>query len=288
MSEMNGKTCIVTGGTSGIGEASALALAEQGANLAIVCRSEERGRATQARIEAATGRSCVQLFHADFERLDDVRRVAAELDEALDRIDVLLNNAAVTMLRREETADGNEMTFGVNHLAPFLLTHDLLPRIMEKPGARIVNVASGAHKFAAFDLDDLQSERRYSAMGVYGASKLCNMLFTTELARHLEGHDVGIWSLHPGAVSTRLGANNGGIAKLLIPFLSLFFKTPAQGAKTSIYLCSAPKIEAQNGTYFINERPAKASALARDKETAKRLWAESERLVGLDVGAAWF
>lgn len=284
---MNGKTCIVTGGTSGIGEASALALAEQGADLAIVCRSEERGEATRERIESATGRSCVQLFYADLQHLDDVRRVAAELDSALDRIDVLLNNAAVTMLQREETVDGNEMTFGVNHLAPFLLTHDLLPRIVETPGARIVNVASGAHKFAAFDLDDLQSERRYSAMGVYGASKLCNMLFTLELARRLEGRDIGVWSLHPGAVSTRLGANNGGIAKLLIPFLSLFFKTPAHGARTSVYLCSEPDVGAPNGTYFINERPARTSALARDEETARRLWAESERLVGLDVGAAW-
>ncbi|MEM9176013.1 MAG: SDR family oxidoreductase [Myxococcota bacterium] len=284
---MKGKTCIVTGGTSGIGEAAALALAQQGADLAIVCRSEARGQATRARIEEATGRACVRLFHADFERLADVRRVAAELDSALDGIDVLLNNAAVTMLRREETADGNEMTFGVNHLAPFLLTHDLLPRIVATQGARIVNTASGAHKFAQFDLDDLQSERRYSSMGVYGASKLCNMLFTIELSRRLEGRDVGVWSLHPGAVSTRLGSNNGGIAKILIPLLSLFFKTPEQGARTSVHLCSAPEIDAPNGTYFINERPAKTSALARDMETARALWAESERLVGLDVGAAW-
>ena len=285
---MNGKTCIVTGGTSGIGEASALALAEKGADLAIVCRSEARGEATRARIEEATGRSCVQLFYADLQRLEDVRRVAAEMDASLDRVDVLLNNAAVTMLRREETPDGHEMTFGVNHLAPFLLTHDLLPRLVETPGARIVNVASGAHKFAAFDLEDLQSERSYSAMRVYGASKLCNMLFTIELARRLDGRDVGVWSLHPGAVSTRLGANNGGIAKVLLPFLSLFFRTPAQGAGTSVYLCSEPDVGEPNGTYFIDERPARTSSLARDEDTARRLWAESERLVGLDVGAPWF
>lgn len=284
---MNGKTCIVTGGTSGIGEASALALAEQGADIAIVCRSKERGEATRERIESATGRDCVRLFYADFERLDEVRRVASEIDSELDRIDVLLNNAAVTMLRREETPDGNETTFGVNHLAPFLLTHDLLPRLVKTPGARIVNVASGAHKFATFDLEDLQSERRYSSMGVYGASKLCNMLFTIELARRLEGQDVGVWSLHPGAVSTRLGANNGGIAKLVIPLLSLFFKTPAQGARTSVHLCSAPEIDAPNGTYFVNRKPAKTSALARDHEVAQDLWARSERLVGLDVGAPW-
>ena len=284
---MKGKTCVITGGTSGIGEASALALAIKGADLALVCRSKERGEATKERIESETGRDCVQLFFADMERLRDIRRVAAELDAALDRIDVLLNNAAVTMLRREETADGNEMTFGVNHLAPFLLTHDLLPRIVETPGARIVNVASHAHKFARFDLDDLQSENKLSSMRVYGLSKLCNIFFTRELARRLKGQNVGIWTLHPGAVSTRLGANNGGIAKIIIPFFSLFFKTPAQGARTSVHLCSAPEITEENGTYFVDERPAKTSALAQDIEAGKALWAESERLVGLDVGATW-
>jgi NAD(P)-dependent dehydrogenase (short-subunit alcohol dehydrogenase family) len=200
---------------------------------------------------------------------------------------VLLNNAGVTMLGRSETPDGFETTFAVNHLAPFLLTHRLLPRILETPGARIVNTASGAHKFARFDLDDLQSQRSYSSMRVYGASKLANMLFTTELARRLEGHDVGVWSLHPGAVSTRLGANNGGIAKIVLPLLSLVFKTPEQGARTSVHLCSAPRIDAPNGSYFVNERPARSSALARDPDVARRLWEESERMVGIEAGAGW-
>ncbi len=284
---MKGKTCVITGGTSGIGEASALALAQKGADLALICRSKERGEATRVRILRDTGRDCVRLFYADMERLDDVRRVAAELGAALPKIDVLLNNAAVTMLRREETPDGNEMTFGVNHLAPFLLTHDLLPRIIKTPGARIVNVSSGAHKFARFDLDDLQSKKQFSSMRVYGFSKLCNILFTRALAHRLRNQETGIWTLHPGAVSTRLGANNGGIAKIIIPFFSLFFKTPAQGARTSVHLCSAPEIAAANGTYFVNERPAKISALAQDREAGAALWAESERLVGLDVGANW-
>lgn len=284
---MNGKTCIITGGTSGIGEAAAIALAERGADLALVCRSRSRAEATRKRIEERTGRSCVRLFYADMERLADMRRVAAEMTEALPRIDVLLNNAGVTMLGRSETADGYETTFAVNHLAPFLLTHELLPKILETPGARIVNVASGAHRFARFDLDDLQSKERFSSMRVYGASKLSNMLFTTELARQLEGRDIGIWSLHPGAVSTRLGANNGGIAKLVLPLLSLFFRTPEQGAQTSVYLCSEPEIDAPNGTYFVDERPANVSALARDANVARRLWLESERLVGLEPGGGW-
>lgn len=283
---MKGRTVVVTGGTAGIGEASALEIARRGADVAIVCRSEARGQETRARIEEQLKRPCVRIFLADLARLDDVRRVAAELTRELERIDVLLNNAGVTMLKRTETADGHETTFAVNHLAPFLLTHDLMPKLLDTPGARIVNVASDAHRFARFDLADLQSEQRYSGMRVYGASKLANILFTRELARRFAGHDLGIWSLHPGAVSTRLGANNGGIAKIVIPLLSLFFKTPEQGARTSVHLCCNP-IEAPNGSYFANERPIEPTALARDEDIARGLWLESEKLLGLPVGASW-
>lgn len=284
---MNGKTCLITGGTSGIGEAAALALAEKGADLAILCRSSARGAATKKRIEEHVGRDCVRLFFADMADLGQVRRVAREISQELERIDVLLNNAGVTMLKRSETVDGFETTFGVNHLAPFLLTHELLPKILETPGARIVNVASGAHRFARFDLDDLQSTRSFSSMRVYGASKLANILFTNELARRLDGCNLGIWSLHPGAVSTRLGANNGGVAKWVIPLMSLFFKTAEQGARTSVHLCSTPRIASPNGTYFANERPARVSSLARDAEVAGRLWTTSEQLVGLADNARW-
>ena len=278
---MHGKTVVITGATSGIRESAAFELARRGADLALLCRSTSRGEDTKKRIEAEVGRPCVRLFEADFERLDDVRSVATRLAQELPKIDVLLNNAGVTMLRREETADGFEKTFGVNHLAPFLLTQSLLPKILENPGARIVNVASEAHRFARFDLDDLQSNRRYSSMRVYGASKLANILYTNELARRVEGRDIGVWSLHPGAVATRLGANNGGIAKILLPVLALFFRTPDQGAETSIYLCSDPDIKALNGSYFADKRTKKTSALARDAEAAARLWSESEKLVGL-------
>ena len=284
---MQGKTVVMTGGTSGIGEATALALAEQGADLALICRSKARGEATRERITQHTGRDAVRLFMADMARLEDVRSVAEALRKEVDRIDVLLNNAGVTMLRREETPDGFETTFGVNHLAPFLLTRELLPCLLDNPGARIVNVASEAHKFARFDLDDLQSERRYSSMRVYGASKLCNILFTRELARRLEGHPVSTYCLHPGAVATNLGANNGPFVRLLLPVLALFFRTPAQGARASIHLCSQPEISAESGSYFIDERPSKVSALAQDLDTARRLWAESERLLGLPVGEPW-
>ncbi len=287
MNDLKDRTCVITGGTSGIGEATAIALAERGADIALVCRSKERGEATRKRIAERSGRDTTRLFLGNMERLDDMRRVGAELSQALPRIDVLLNNAGVTMLRREETPDGFETTFGVNHLAPFVLTHALLPKILETPGARIVNVASDAHKFARFDLDDLQSKGSYSSMRVYGASKLCNILFTRELARRLEGRDIGVYCLHPGAVATNLGANNGGIAKILLPVLALFFRTPEQGARASIHLCGASSIDAPNGSYFVDEHEGRLTRLARNDEVARKLWAESERLVGLPVGGEW-
>jgi len=284
MNDLEGKTCVITGGTSGIGESSAAALARRGAEVAIVCRSAERGEATQKRIEGQAGRACVRLFLADFERLADVRRVAGELAGALPRIDVLLNNAGVTMLARSETPDGYETTFAVNHLAPFLLTNLLMPKLLSQPGARVVNVASHAHRFAWFDLDDLQSRKRYSSLRVYGGSKLANILFTNELARRVGSRDLRVWSVHPGAVATRLGANNGGIAKILLPFLALFFKTPDQGAATSIHLCADAGIAAKNGTYFADLAVVPLKGRAEDPALAQRLWSESEKLVGLEDG----
>ncbi len=286
MNDLEGKTCIVTGATSGIGESSAAALALRGADVAIVCRSAKRGEATKKLIEARTGRPCVRLFLADFERLADVRRVAEDLAKELPKVDVLLNNAGVTMLSRSETADGYETTFAVNHLAPFLLTNLLMPKLLAAPGARVVNVASHAHRFAWFDLDDLQSRKRYSSLRVYGGSKLANILFTNELARRVGSRDLRIWSAHPGAVATRLGANNGGIAKLLLPVLALFFKTPDQGAATSIHLCADSGIQAKNASYFADRKVVPLKGRAEDPELAMQLWNESERLVGLAGGTA--
>ena len=286
MSDLQGKTCIVTGATSGIGESSAEALALRGAEIAIVCRSAERGEATKSRIEKRAGRPCVRLFLADFERLADVRRVAEELGRELPQIDVLLNNAGVTMLSRSETPDGYETTFAVNHLAPFLLTNLLMPKLLARPDSRIVNIASHAHRFAWFDLDDLQSRKRYSSLRVYGGSKLANILFTNELSRRVGNRNLRIWSAHPGAVATRLGANNGGIAKILLPVLALFFRTPAQGAAMSIHLCADPGIDAKNSTYFADMKPVALSGRADDLELAGKLWSESEKLVGLEAGTA--
>ncbi len=278
---MQGQTVVVSGATSGIGQAAALELARLGAEVVILGRSAAKAQATQALIEAQVGRPCVRSFLADFESLDAVRRVAGELAE-LPQIDVLLNNAGVVHTKRELTVDGYEKTFAVNHLAPFLLTCLLMPKLLERPGARIVNTSSGAHRFGRLVMEDLQSEQQYATMKAYGGSKLANLLFTTELARRLEGRDVGCWALHPGAVSTGIGTNNGWLGRAAQALLKPFFKSPAQGARTSIYLCSAP-VSAPNGSYFVDCEVEEMLPRAQDPAEAQALWAASERLVGLEA-----
>jgi len=181
-------------------------------------------------------------------------------------------------LHRTVTADGLETTFAVNHLAYFLLTTLLLDRLRASAPARIVNVSSDAHKFAPIDFDDLQNERRYGVMRVYGQSKLANILFTVELARRLAGSGVTANSLHPGAVATGLGKNNGGWARGLITLLKPFFKTPDGGAATSLYLATSPAVDGVSGKYFVRCREKQPSRAAQDLHAAQRLWSASEAL----------
>lgn len=277
---MQGKTVVVTGATSGIGRAAAMELAKLGADLALLGRSQDKLQATQAEIEAAVGRACVQTFRADFERMEEVRLAARAL-LALPRLDVLLNNAGLILTQREVTTDGFEKTFAVNHLAPFLLTHLLLPKLLQQPGARIVNTSSDAHRFGHLDLEDLQSERFYGTMKTYGGSKLANVLFTTELARRLQDRDARTWALHPGAVSTGMGTNNGWLGRTMQRVLKPFFKTPLQGAATSIHLCAQP-IDAPSGSYFVDCGPVAPLARAMDADQARTLWQASEALLGLE------
>lgn len=282
MADLDGKTCVLTGATSGIGEETALALARQGARLHVIARSEARGEATRARIRAETGSDAVALHRADLSSLAEIRRVADELLTACPRIDLLLNNAGVVNLSRETTVDGFETTFAVNHLAYFALTNLLLDRLRESAPARIVNVASDAHKFGGgIDLDDLQSEREYKAMRTYGRSKSANILFTVELARRLEGSGVTVNCVHPGPVATRLGKNNGWFGRVATTALSPFFLSPAKGARTSIHVATAPELEKVSGRYFAKQREAKAQGHATDPEAARRLWDESVRLTGI-------
>lgn len=277
---MQGKTVVVTGATSGIGQAAALELARLGADVVLVARSADKAAATKAMIEADVGGSCVRSFLGDFERLDDVRRVAAELFE-LPQIDVLLNNAGLVLMQRELTVDGYEKTFAVNHLAPFLLTCLLLPKLLERPGTRIVNTSSGSHRTGRLLLEDLQSERSYATMKAYGGSKLANLMFTTELARRLEGRDIGCWSVHPGMVSTGIGTNIGWLVRVGQVLLKPFLKTAAQGARTSVYLCSGT-IDAPNGCYFVDCEVEEPLPRANDAAESQALWAASLALVGLE------
>ena len=273
------KTIVVTGATSGIGRATALGLAKLGSRLILVGRDAGRAEETRAEIQRVTGRNDVEVLRGDFARLAEVRRVADELLARTEAIHVLVNNAGVTMMKRTTTPDGFETTFAVNHLAYFLMTGLLLPRLRAAaPAARIVNVASDAHRWGALDLDDLQNERQFKAMKVYGQSKTANLLFTRELARRLAGSGVTVNALHPGAVATRLGRGNGPVLDLVQRAIGLFMKSPEQGAATSIHLASAAALEGVSGRYFADQKEKQPAAHATDDVTAKRLWEISEGL----------
>ncbi len=281
MQDLAGRTCLVTGATSGIGEQTALGLARLGARVLIVGRSRERGERVRRAIASRSGNSAIELLLADLASLAEVRRLADEVTARAPELHVLVNNAGVVNLSRSTTVDGYETTFAVNHLAYFLLTRRLLPLLERSAPARIVNVASDAHRFGPLDLDDLQSERRYRSMRVYGASKTANLLFSFELARRLEGRPITVNALHPGAVGTRLGQNNGWIGRVATGLLRPFFLTPEQGAETSLYLATAPELAGVSGRYYAKKREREPAPHARDAIAAKRLWEESERMVGL-------
>lgn len=279
--DMTGRRCVITGATSGIGEATALALARAGAELTLVCRDRERAEQSAAKIRAAAPGGRVDFVLADLSAQAEVRRAADELLADPRPIHVLINNAGVVNLHHTTTVDGIETTFAVNHLAYFLLTRLLLDRIRQSPGARIVNVASDAHRFSEMDFDDPGREKDFRWMKVYGQSKLANILFTRELARHLEGSGVTANALHPGGVATGLGANNGALLhRVLMTVLRPFFKSPAQGAATSIYLASSPEVADVSGEYFAKCRRVPGSRASRDREDAARLWQLSEQLTG--------
>jgi len=279
---LNGQVCIVTGATSGVGKATALELARRGATVGIVARDPERARLVADEIARAGGGRRADVFLADLGAQREVRRAANEILARCPRIDVLVNNAGVVHLKRTTTVDGIEATFAVNHLAYFLLTRLLLDRLRESAPARIVNVASEAHKFVrGIQFDDIGFQRSYRAMRVYGHSKLANLLFSQELARRLEKTGVTVNSVHPGAVASSLGKNNGRVAQVLIGLLVPFFRTPEQGAATSIHVATAPERTGVTGRYFKNCREARPAAAASDAAAARRLWELSDGLTGL-------
>jgi NAD(P)-dependent dehydrogenase (short-subunit alcohol dehydrogenase family) len=271
------KHIAITGPTAGIGRASALELAAQGANLTLFCRNPEKGGALKAEIENNGGAE-VDVIEMDMADLSSVRQAAQEFLARGRPLDVLLNNAGVINTERRETVDGFEQTLAVNHFAPFLLTGMLLPSILQQSGARIVNVASDAHKFVRdMGFDDMQAERGYKTFREYGRSKLANILFTRSLASRLEGRDITVNSLHPGAVSTSLGTQNNGLLGTLVPLLlKPFFRTAERGASTSVYLCSSAEVEGVSGLYFVDCKAVSPKPWASDDAAAERLWRFTE------------
>ncbi len=281
-SSVRGKTCMITGASSGLGRATAFELARFGARLILVCRDRGRGEAAATEIRRQSGNDAIRLMLADLSSQRSIRRFAADFLSTAEPLHVLINNAGVVNLKRTPTIDGIETVFAVNHLAYFLLTHLLLDRLAASAPARIVNVASDAHKFGKLDFNNLQGERRYRVMRIYGQSKLANILFTYELARRLAGTRVTANCLHPGAVATGLGKNNGTWANVIIALLGPFFRTPAAGAATSVYLASSAEVEGVSGKYFRNCRETRSSRASYDETAARRLWEISAQMTGVD------
>ena len=284
-SGMGGKVVLITGGTSGIGKAAATALAGMGATVVITGRNEERGKRALQEIREESGNDGVELILADLTVQDEVRRLAEELRERHNQLEVLVNNAGLVLSERTETPDGIETQLAINHLAPFLLTNLLLDLLKESAPSRIVTVSSDAHRWAKIDLDDLQSRKRYRGMQVYGKTKLANILFTYELAERLEGTGVTANCMHPGGVNTNFGNNQGGPMNLLFRLFKPFMRSPEQGADTLIYLASSPEVEGMTGKYLADRKVKAASDAAYDETTRKRLWEASEELTGLKVTA---
>lgn len=278
---MLGKHVAITGPTAGIGRHSALELATRGALLTLFCRNEHKAEALQQDIVAVSG-TTPQVIIMDMADLSSVRRAAEEF-MALDRpLDVLLNNAGVINTKRRETVDGFEESLAVNHFAPYLLTGMLLPALRQAPAARIVNVASDAHRFVKdMGFEDMQADNGYRTFREYGRSKLANILFTRSLAKRLEADKITVNCLHPGAVATSLGKNNpGAIGKLLPALLKPFFRSPEQGAETSIYLCCSEEVSDTSGEYFSDCKVSKPKACARDEQAAAQLWDYTEKHTG--------
>jgi NAD(P)-dependent dehydrogenase (short-subunit alcohol dehydrogenase family) len=271
---------VITGATRGIGRAAASELAGRGAEVVVVGRERERVDAVASEARSAGGGSPVHSHVADLTLMASVRELAEELRDAHERIDVLANNAGALFASRKVTSEGLERTFALNHLAPFLLTNLLLDRLA---GARVVTTASDAHTGGRLDLDDLQSERSYAAMRVYGTSKLCNILFTRELARREP--ELRANCFHPGVVRTGFGKNENGIWRLLTTLGGPFFRSPERGARSLVWLATSEEGGRLTGEYVEDEKVAQPSAAASDPELARGLWERSAALVGLPADA---
>jgi len=278
---MRGKTVVITGGTSGIGQVAAEKLAGMGARLVLVARDKARGEAALARLRDRGPGIAHDIHYADLSRIPEMKRVAGEIAAAEPKIDVLINNAGALFNSRQTTSDGLEMTFALNHMSYYVMTHFLRGSLVAGAPSRVVNTSSDAHKGNALDFNDLQSSNGYRGFKVYGRSKLCNILYTSELARRWAGTGVTANCLHPGFVDTRFGDKSGGMFGVVIRVAKLFAISQEKGAETLVYLASSEDVAKTTGKYFYKCREATPTKEARDDGAAKKLWEESARLAGI-------
>jgi len=283
MEYMQGKICLVTGSTSGIGRLAALELAKMGATIVLACRDKSKGEVARDEIKAQNNDAPVDILLADLSSQRAVVQLAQDFKDRYARLDVLLNNAGAIFLRRSTTIDGLERTFAVNYLAPFLLTNLLLDILKASAPARVVTVSSGVHQGAVINFDDLQGEKGYRGMRAYGQSKLATILFTHELAKRLQGTNVTANCLHPGTVATNFGNDNGPVLSFIIKLVMRTGISPEKGAETSVYLASSPDVEGVTGKYFSDCREVRSSNESYDDAIAQRLWEVSAELTKLQI-----
>lgn len=279
---MEGKTCVITGATSGIGRAAAEALAEMGARIIMIARNQQLGEAMLTKLRDRFPRAEHSIYYADLLRLAEIKQVAADIAAAEPRVDVLLNNAGAMFAWREITSDGFERTFALNHVAPFVLTLGLRERLFAAAPARVINTAGALHHLAMLHLEDLRLEHRYDAFYAYAHAKLCCVLFTRELARRWAGKRVTANCVHPGEVATRFGTQAGGLIPYAFALIHLFGSSPETGARRLVRLASAREYAGTTGRYFYKEQLARPNPQAEDDENAERLWQATARLVEIE------
>jgi NAD(P)-dependent dehydrogenase (short-subunit alcohol dehydrogenase family) len=281
---IRGKVVVITGATSGIGRIAAERLAGQGARIVVIARDRERTEATLAWLREVGPDAAHRAHYADLSLVAEVKRAGAEIAAVEPRVDVLINNAGSMFGARKITAEGLERTFALNHMSYFVLTHGLRERLHAAAPSRVVNTASAAHLRATLDFHDLDSAGTYRARVAYGRSKLCNILFTRELARRLAGIGVTANCLHPGFVATNFGQRDAGLFGWVLRGAMMFARPPESGANTIVHLASSPQVDDVSGGYFYGSRPIEPSPAARDDATAQRLWEESEKIAGFVWG----
>lgn len=281
--KMNNKLCVITGANSGIGFETAKELAKQGAFIVMVCRNEDKAEAAKQEILKEKAGSGVKIIICDFSSQDEIRRAADEIKSNYQKIDILINNHGFVAAGYNETVEGLEETFGVNHIGYFLFTKLLLDTVKAAGTARIINVASEAHRSASkFDINDLQLKSNFNMWKAYANSKLYNILFTVELADRLKDTKVTANSLHPGVIASNFGSNSTTLVKIFWKLAGPFMKSNKEGAQTTIYLATSDEVEEVNGAYFKDSKVVAPSNQAFDKKAAEQLWEKSEELCDLN------